>query len=44
MEVAEAAKRIFVCQFPSVAEALGWCDGECDCKDWENTQPCIRID
>ncbi len=40
-EVAEAAKRIFVCQFPSVAEALGWCKGECECED---VQPCIRID
>ena len=44
MEIAEAAKKVFVCQFPSVAEALGWCDGKCDCREWETVQPCIRID
>jgi flavin-dependent thymidylate synthase len=41
MQVAEAAKKIFICQFPSVSEALGWCSGECECED---VQPCIRID
>jgi thymidylate synthase (FAD) len=44
MDIAEAAKKVFICQFPSVAEALGWCDGKCDCRDWESVQPCIRID
>jgi len=44
MEVAQLAKRIFVCQFPSVAEALGWCDGKCDCSEWEDLQPCLRLD
>jgi len=44
MDIAEAAKKIFICQFPTVAEALGWCDGKCDCRDWEDVQPCIRID
>jgi thymidylate synthase (FAD) len=44
MDIAEAAKKVFICQFPNVAEALGWCDGKCDCRDWENVQPCIRID
>jgi thymidylate synthase (FAD) len=44
MEIAEAAKKVFTCQFPSVSEALGWCSGKCDCDEWENTQPCIRID
>ena len=44
MEIAEAAKQVFICQFPTVAEALGWCNGECDCREWENIQPCIRID
>lgn len=38
MDIANAAKKVFTCQFPSVAEALGW---ECDCED---IQPCIRID
>lgn len=42
MQVAEAAKKVFVCQFPNVSEALGWCDGKCDCD--ETVQPCIRID
>jgi thymidylate synthase (FAD) len=41
MEIAEAAKKIFICQFPSVSEALGWCPGKCECED---VQPCIRID
>jgi len=41
MEIAEAAKKLFICQFPSVAEALGWCTGDCECED---VQPCIRID
>jgi len=38
MQIAEAAKKVFICQFPTVAEALGW---NCDCED---VQPCIRID
>jgi thymidylate synthase (FAD) len=42
MDIAETAKKIFLCQFPNVAEALGWCDGKCDCE--ETVQPCIRID
>jgi thymidylate synthase (FAD) len=42
MDIAEAAKKVFLCQFPNVAEALGWCDGKCDCE--ETVQPCIRID
>ena len=42
MDIAEAAKKVFICQFPNVAEALGWCDGKCDCE--ETVQPCIRID
>ena len=44
MDIANAAKKVFICQFPTVAEALGWCNGECDCREWENIQPCIRID
>lgn len=44
MQIAEAVKKVFICQFPSVAEALGWCDGKCDCTEWELIQPCIRID
>jgi|TARA_Y100000033_G_scaffold10455_1_gene9565 thymidylate synthase (FAD) len=33
MEIAELCKRHFVCQFPTVSEALGWCEGECDCPE-----------
>jgi thymidylate synthase (FAD) len=41
MEIAEAAKKIFICQFPSVSEALEWRNEDCGCED---VQPCIRID
>jgi thymidylate synthase (FAD) len=44
MDIAEAIKKVFICQFPTVAEALGWCHGKCDCAEWEDVQPCIRID
>ena len=34
MDIAKAAKCIFICQFPSVAEALEWKDAECpECAD-----------
>ena len=33
MEIAELCKKHFVCQFPNVAEALGWCEGDCGCPD-----------
>jgi thymidylate synthase (FAD) len=34
MDIAKAAKCIFICQFPSVAEALEWKDAECpECVD-----------
>ena len=33
MEIAELCKRHFICQFPTVSEALGWCEGECDCPE-----------
>ena len=41
MEIAELCKKHFICQFPTVSKALGWCDDDCDCND---VQPCIRID
>lgn len=44
MSIAKTCKDVFICQFPSVAEALGWCDGKCDCTEWEDLQPCLRID
>ena len=40
MEIAELCKRHFVCQFPTVAEALGWCDNTCDCP--EDDDPCYQ--
>ena len=46
MDIANTIKRHFICQFPTVAEALGWCE-ECDCKEddyWNDMQPCLRID
>jgi thymidylate synthase (FAD) len=36
MEIAELCKRHFVCQFPTVSEALGWCEGECDCPEQDD--------
>lgn len=33
MEIAELCKQHFICQFPNVAEALGWCEGDCGCPD-----------
>ena len=47
LEIANLCKRHFVCQFPSTAEALGWCETPCECKEeeyWGDTQPCLRID
>ena len=45
MDIAELCKRHFVCQFPIVAEALGWCEGDCGCPDeYDDLQPCLRID
>jgi len=41
MQIAEAARCIFTCKFPSVSEALGWKRDGCDeCVD----APSIRID
>jgi len=42
MDIAEAAKKVFICVFPNVAEALDWKCEECDCK--ELVPPSIRID
>ena len=40
MQIAESAKCVFSCVFPTVSEALGWKEN-CDC---ENIQPSLRID
>ena len=36
MDIAELCKKHFVCQFPTVSEALGWCDGDCECHEQED--------
>jgi thymidylate synthase (FAD) len=42
MDIAEAAKCIFCCEFPSVAEALDWKRGE-DCPECVDA-PSITIE
>ena len=49
MDIAELCKQHFVCQFPIVSEALGWCpEGDCGCSqhldDCDCLQPSLRID
>ena len=45
MEVAELCKQHFICQFPIVAKAMDWCPEDCGCpEDWDDLQPCLRID
>jgi len=49
MEIAEGAKQHFICKFPTVAEALGWCpEGDCGCSrhmdECDCIQPSLRID
>ena len=49
MDIAELCKQHFICQFPIVSEALGWCpEGDCGCPerldDCDCLQPSLRID
>ena len=46
MDIAELCKQHFRCQFPIVAKALDWCpEEECGCPDdWDDMQPCLRMD
>ena len=49
MDIAELCKQHFICQFPVVSEALGWCsEGDCGCPekldDCDCIQPSLRID
>lgn len=45
MQIAELCKKHFICQFPTVADALGWCQEDCGCPDeYDDIQPCLRID
>ena len=53
MQIAELCKQQFICEFPIIADALGWCpQEECDCQvesedrclDWSDLQPSLRIE
>ncbi len=53
MQIAELCRQQFICEFPIIADALGWCpDEECDCQvesedrclDWSDLPPSLRID
>ena len=48
-EIAVAAKQHFICQFPTISEALEWCpEGDCGCTqhldECNCIQPSLRID
>jgi thymidylate synthase (FAD) len=47
-DIALLAKQHFICQFPTISEALGWCSEEEDCgcdDDYADClQPSLRID
>ncbi len=44
--IADIVKTHFICQFPIISSALDWCpDEDCGCpEDWDDLQPCLRID
>ena len=46
MDIANECKRIFICAFPTVAEALDWkCpNNDCGCEEIKALQPSLRID
>ena len=49
MDVANLCRDHFICNFPTISKALGWCPDveDCDCNyndGWEDTHPCLRID
>lgn len=46
MEIAELCKRHFVCQFPTISQALDWCpEKNCNCDEYADClQPSLRID
>jgi len=45
MDIANAIKKIFICEFPTIARAMEWCDDDCKCAEdyCSDTQPCILI-
>ena len=46
MDIANECKRVFICVFPTVAEALDWkcSNGDCGCEEITALQPSLRID
>ncbi len=49
MDIANLCRDHFICNFPTISKALGWCPDvdDCDCQytdGWEDTQPCLRIE
>ncbi len=54
IDVANLCRDHFICNFPIIAKALGWCpdaETDCDCQykeeypdGWGDIQPCLRID
>jgi|TARA_Y100000004_G_scaffold195625_1_gene263152 thymidylate synthase (FAD) len=44
MDIANLCKEHFICQFPTISRALGWCPDDCDCNYADEIQPCLRID
>ena len=49
MDVANLCRDHFICNFPTISKALGWCPDVDDCgcsydEMWGDTQPCLRID
>ena len=46
MDIANECKRVFICMFPTVAEALEWkCPSDdCGCEEIQALQPSLRID
>ena len=43
-DIADAIKKIFVCEFPVISRALDWCKDECICEEeYTDWQPCIMI-
>ncbi len=49
MDIAGLCRDHFICNFPTISKALGWCPDVDDCgcgydEMWGDTQPCLRID
>ena len=49
MDIANLCRDHFICNFPTISKALGWCPDVDDCgcsydEMWGDTQPCLRID